>query len=65
MASGNEMIFALMNEYNILLDKIENFSLKYPDNKDGYNYLIDYAQEKLIMAQGLGVTALPPLPKKK
>jgi hypothetical protein len=65
MASGNEMILSLMNDYTILLVRIENFGLKYPDNIDGYNYLIDIANEKLAMAQGLGVTTLPPLPAKK
>jgi hypothetical protein len=65
MATANEYLGIYILEYQSMLSKIENFGIKYPDNKEGYNALIEVAEDIQLRAAGAGFTSLPPLPKRK
>jgi hypothetical protein len=59
------LVAILILEYQAILPKIGVFGLKHPDNIEGYNVLIDVAEDIQLRAQAAGFTELPPLPKRK
>jgi hypothetical protein len=59
------LAYMLMRDYDELLDWAEMFSLKHPDNIDGYNALISLAEKKLRFCHTLELTNLSPLPPYK
>jgi hypothetical protein len=65
MATTSEIVLSILTEYRKLLDKIEIFGKRYPDNIEGYNYLIDMASELYHNIEIVGLSQLPPLPQKK
>jgi hypothetical protein len=65
MATTSEYLAIYILEYQSMLKQIENFGLKYPDIKEGYNALIDVAEDIRERAAGAGYTELSPLPERK
>jgi hypothetical protein len=65
MATEYELRNVYILEYQSILKQIELFGLKYPDNKDGYNSLIDVAEDIKQRAENAGCQSLTPLPTRK
>jgi hypothetical protein len=65
MASDKELIEKYLTAYNELLYAIEIFGLRYPNNAEGYNFLIEIASKKRDVAMGIGLTDIAPLPDRK
>jgi hypothetical protein len=55
----------LLNSYNRLLDKIEIFGYKFPDNIEAYNFLVDMAADEYNTLAILELTSIKELPMKK
>jgi hypothetical protein len=65
MATDHELQLTYVIQYQEALTDLKMFDLQFPDNKDGYNALIDIAQRHYERASATGMTALAPLPPKK
>jgi hypothetical protein len=65
MATTTEFLAIYILEYQSILKQIGLFGNKYPDNKEGYNALIEVAEDIRQRAAGAGYTELPPLPERK
>ncbi|MDR0943237.1 MAG: hypothetical protein LBM41_01750 [Ruminococcus sp.] len=65
MATDHELINTYVIQYQEALQDIKIFGLQYPDNKDGYNALIDIAKRTYERALAVGMDTLAPLPPKK
>jgi hypothetical protein len=65
MASEFELRNSYTLQYQELLDTIESFDLKYPDDVNGHNVLVKLAKKVRERAVNVGLTTLDPLPEKK
>jgi hypothetical protein len=65
MATEYELRNVYILEYQSILKQIAFFGLKYPDSKEGYNALIDVAEDIKQRAEAAGCTSLAPLPARK
>jgi hypothetical protein len=65
MATDHELQLTYVIQYQEALTDLKMFDLQFPDNKDGYNALIDIAKRYYERASAIGMTALAPLPAKK
>jgi hypothetical protein len=65
MASDKELIDKYQTIYNDILYETELFGYKYPDNKDGYNAFVNFAEKILRKAKAVGGDTFAPLPPKK
>ncbi|MDR0986456.1 MAG: hypothetical protein LBL98_02010 [Ruminococcus sp.] len=65
MATANEMLNIYILEYQAQLYQIRVFELEHPENTDGFNALVETAENIKLRAEGAGAKNLPPLPKRK
>jgi hypothetical protein len=65
MATANELLSIYVLEYQSILSKIALFGFQYPNSIEGYNALVDVAEDIKQRAEAAGYTSLAPLPKRK
>jgi hypothetical protein len=65
MTSDIDILNRLYLEYEVSLKDIIIFDLKYPDNFDGHNALVDVAKRLSYRLKNVGAIAVDPLPPYK